>query len=131
MCHSTVSCINFFFSSVPEHRFSTSPPFFFSFFLLSFCSEKKTKAVAVGSVTHSGHVTPASGDESTENGDLGPEGEELGTAEDADAAPDVHVTDIQAPRFADLDSAADRYVFPLPPMTGLSLTSLSSLTDFT
>ncbi|KAI0248760.1 hypothetical protein BJV78DRAFT_770591 [Lactifluus subvellereus] len=100
-----------FFSSIPERRFSTLlPPLFF--FLL--CSEKKTMAVAAGtgSVTHSGHVTPASGDELTENGELGPEGEEMDTAEDAGAAPDAHAAaDIQAPRFADLDSAADRLSF--------------------
>jgi hypothetical protein len=100
---------------VPEYRFLTSlslPPFFFLSPVV-FCSEKKTKTVAAGSVTQSGCVTPASGDESTENGELGPEGEEMDTAEDADAAPDAHLNDLPTiARFADLDSAADRYAFP-------------------
>ena len=63
-------------------------------------------------MSHNGCVTPASGDESTENGELGPEGEELDTAEDADGVPDAHAADSQVPRFANLGSAADRYAFP-------------------
>jgi hypothetical protein len=111
--------------SVPQRL--SSPPFFFP---CQPCSDKKTKAVAGGSMSHSGCVTPASGDESTENGELGPEGEELDTAEDADGVPDAHAADSHAPRFTHLGSSADRYAFPLPhfilcAMTGLSLTSHS------
>ncbi|KAH9971027.1 hypothetical protein BGW80DRAFT_1460913 [Lactifluus volemus] len=73
--------------------------------------DKKTKAVAGGSMSHSGCVTPASGDESTENGELGPEGEELDTAEDADGVPDAHAADSHAPRFTHLGSSADRLSF--------------------
>jgi hypothetical protein len=108
-----VSSFFFFFIRARISVLNIPSPLFFPF-PCRLCSEKKTKAVAAGSGTHSGRVTPASGDESTENGELGPEGEEMDTAEDADAAPDAHAADIQIPQFAELDSAADRYAFPLP-----------------
>ena len=85
--------------------------------VLSLCSEKKTKAKVAGGVAHSGRATPASGDESSDNYELGPEGEEMDTTEDADAIQDTDATDNQAPRYADLGSPADRCVFPftIPP----------------
>ncbi|KAI9459734.1 hypothetical protein BJY52DRAFT_358082 [Lactarius psammicola] len=86
---------------------------------------KKTKSTAVDSVTHSGPASPDSGEESTDNGELGTECGELDTAptftaaamtatttEDPDAGPNAsHFADNQAPRFADLDSPADRLNF--------------------
>jgi hypothetical protein len=81
------------------------------------CSEKKTKAKAVGGMVHSGRGTPASGEESSDHYELGPEGDEMDTAEDADVIQDTDPTDNQAPRYAALGSPADRYVFPfsIPP----------------
>lgn len=79
--------------------------------------------MAPDSVTHSGPASPDSGEESTDNGELGTECRESDTAptftatamtatstEDPDAAPDAASL---APRFANLDSPADRYVLPL------------------
>jgi hypothetical protein len=65
----------------------------------------------VGSSTHSGRATPASGDESTDYYEPGAEDEEMVTTEDADAAPDTDPTDNQTPRYADLYSPADRLSF--------------------
>ena len=81
------------------------------------CSEKKTKAKSVGGAAHSGCATPASADESSDNYELGPEGDEMDTTEDADAIQDTDATDNQAPRYADLGSTAERYAFPftIPP----------------
>ncbi|KAI0294495.1 hypothetical protein B0F90DRAFT_1756905 [Multifurca ochricompacta] len=78
--------------------------------------EKKTKTAPTESVTHSGRATPTSADELTDNGELGPEFEELlDSTEDVGAVPDSHVADNQAPfsppRYADLDSPADRLSF--------------------
>lgn len=81
------------------------------------------------STTHSGCATPAaaaSGDESTENCELGAEcpGEEMDTTTTAAAMEDAVMvgpdaaTDNLATRYANLDSPADRYVllpFPSPP----------------
>lgn len=67
---------------------------------------------AVGGTAHSGRGTPASGEESSDHYELGPEGEEMDTAEDADVIQDTDATDNQAPRYAALGSPADRYVFP-------------------
>ncbi len=103
----------------------------FFFFIIS---AKKTKTMAVDSATHSGPASPDSGGESTDNGELGTEcgvsetaptftaaAMTATTTEDPDAGPDAfhHSTDNQAPRFADLDSPADRYV-PLPLLPSLS-----------
>ena len=97
-------------------------------------SAKKTKTTAADSATHSGPASPDSGEESTDNGELGTECRKLDTAhtftatamtatttEDPDAGPDAsHSADNRAPRFADLDSPADRYVLPLlPPLLRL------------
>ncbi|KAH9957007.1 hypothetical protein BC827DRAFT_1157493 [Russula dissimulans] len=71
--------------------------------------EKKTKTKVVGGLTHSGRTTSASCDESTDNCELGAEGEEMDTAEDADAVPEANAT--RAPRYGDLDSSADRLNF--------------------
>ncbi|KAF8268837.1 hypothetical protein EI94DRAFT_1095948 [Lactarius quietus] len=82
---------------------------------------KKTKTPVADSVTHSGPASPDSGEESTDNGELGTECRKSDTAptltatamtatttEDPDAGPDaVH----PAPRFAGLDSPADRLSF--------------------
>lgn len=121
MCDSTVSRIIFFFNSC-HHVLN-----FFFVIVWSLCSEKKTKAKAVGGTVHSGRATPASGEESSDHYELGPEGDEMDTAEDADAIQETDATDDQAPRYAALGSPADRYVFPfsIPPllcvMTELSL----------
>ncbi|KAH8993001.1 hypothetical protein EDB92DRAFT_521826 [Lactarius akahatsu] len=86
---------------------------------------KKTKTTAVDSATHNGPASPDSGEESTDNGELGTECGEpdraptltatamtATTTEDPDAGPDAaHSADNQAPRFADLDSPADRLTF--------------------
>ena len=103
MCDSKVSRINFFY--LRHHVLNI-----FLCFIL--CSEKKTKAKVVGGVAHSGRATPASGDESSDIYELGPDGEEMDTTEDADAIQDTDATDNQAPRYADLGSPADRFVFP-------------------
>ncbi|KAI9440998.1 hypothetical protein H4582DRAFT_1513862 [Lactarius indigo] len=68
---------------------------------------KKTKTTAVDSATHSGPASPDSGEESTDNAMTAT------TTEDPDAGPDAaHSADNQAPpRFADLDSPADRLTF--------------------
>lgn len=78
----------------------------------------KTKTTAPDSVTHSGPASPDSGEELTDNGEIGTERGEPDTApttamtvtttEDPDAAPDSAP---QAPRFASLDSPADRLSF--------------------
>jgi hypothetical protein len=94
MCRSTVSRINFFFV-YSCHQ---------SFVVLSLHSEKKTK-VKVGSATTSGCATPASGDESSDYYELDAEDGDMDTAEDADA------TDNHAPRYADLGSPVERYVY--------------------
>lgn len=84
--------------------------------------------MAADSVTHSGPASPDSGEEWTDNGELGTECEEVDktptmtatamtatTTEDPDAGPDAtHSAESQVPpRFADLDSPADRYVLSL------------------
>ena len=93
------------------------------------CSDKKTtkiKAIESVTTTHSGRATPAaaSGDESTDNYELGAEGpgEEMDTtiASTEDAVmfgPEGDaVTDKLATRYANLNSPTDRYVcFPSPP----------------
>jgi hypothetical protein len=91
----------------------------FCFFNIS-AKKTKTKTTAPDSVTHSGPASPDSGEELTDNGEIGTERGEPDTApttamtvtttEDPDAAPDSAP---QAPRFASLDSPADRYVLPL------------------
>lgn len=65
----------------------------------------------VGGLTHSGRATSASCDESTDNCELGAEGEEMDTTEDADAVPEANATDNRGPRYGDLDSPADRLNF--------------------
>lgn len=91
MLDSTVSRINFFLNS--SHHVLK---FFFCVLVLSSCSEKKTRAKAVGGMAHSGRATPASGEESSDHYELGPEGEEMDSAEDADAIQDTDATDNQA-----------------------------------
>lgn len=67
---------------------------------------KKTKTTAVDSATHNGSASPDSGEESTDNAMTAT------TTEDPDAGPDAaHSADNHAPRFADLDSPADRLTF--------------------
>ncbi|KAH9989918.1 hypothetical protein BJV74DRAFT_878122 [Russula compacta] len=86
--------------------------------------EKKTKVKVVGSVTHGGRATPASGDESTDYYELGAEAEEVDTAaEDADAVLDADATDNQTPRYAELDSPADRLNFTRHSITYLFRTT--------
>jgi hypothetical protein len=114
---------------------------------LSLCSEKKTTKVKTMdgvTTTHSGRVTPAataSGDESTDNCELGAEapGEEMDTTTSTTPATEDAVmggpdADNLATLFANLDSPADRYVLPFSPlfaicvMTGqLAYCSLSHL----
>jgi hypothetical protein len=83
------------------------------FFFFPLRSEKKTRGKAVGSTTHSGRATPASGDDSSEIYELDAEGDEMDTTEDGDVAPDADATDSHAPRYADLGSPTDRYIFTL------------------
>ena len=101
---------------------SQSHQFFFSLAFLIFLflhSEKKTKVKGLEGVTHSGRATStsASCDELTDNNcELGAEGEEMDTTEDADAVPEADGTDNRASRYGGLDSPADRYVsFPSTP----------------
>jgi hypothetical protein len=111
----------------------TSILFFFiysyhrSLIVLSLRSEKKIKVKAVGSATHSGCATPASGDESSDYYELDAEGDDMDTAEDADAALDADSTDNHAPRYADLGSPADRYVFTLSPFHSKAMTDRAHL----
>jgi hypothetical protein len=112
--HGSSTGANVSFDSQSHHLF------FFSFLCHQFVvlllrSEKKTKVKAVGSATPSGCATPVSGDDSSDYYELDPEGDEMDTAEDADAALDADATDNHAPRYADLGSPTDRYVFALSP----------------
>jgi hypothetical protein len=84
------------------------------YFFFPLRSEKKTRGKAVGSTTHSGRATPASGDDSSDIYELDDaEGDEMDTTEDGDVAPDADATDNHAPRYADLGSPTDRYIFTL------------------
>ena len=113
--HGSSTGANVSFDSQSHHFFSIVRAINHNFFCVAFSlrSEKKTKAKAVGSASHSGHATPASGDESSDNYEFDGEGDEMDTTEDADVAPDADTTDHHGPRYADLGSPADRYVMSL------------------
>jgi hypothetical protein len=115
--HGSSTGANVSFDSQSHQIFSIVRAINHNFFGVAFSllSEKKTKAKAVGSASHSGHATPASGDESSDNYALDDEGDEMDTTEDADAAPDAHTTDNHCPRYAVLGSPVDRYVLILSP----------------